>query len=423
MSCPEEPCDVDTWILTNSEEITLSQLMEALVLYGSQSTNVVFLLELVVALRYDHIHSGPDFLEIGKVTSNAYAMLSGGYSYARPPEGTQADLVEHLLELLRDTQLYQATEPRDKIYALLGLVNKDLLPAYLLPSYDKPIGTIYQRWTKFLLEHTGDLSIIDGSCVDDPSVPTWVSALSMQTDRKTAAHDPANVRFSDDGKILHVKGRLICFVLGAYSPPGSMSMLQLDNSSKEQEYSSLVEQALKMEETLMRHVRAAKSHGEAYVPYLFDLMLRLHGKKFDLHETEKDLLEAVTQAYEQIVAGNDVWKNASTDVHQALQKLLRSHDWVVLSDGCSVYRLEANRYLSLPRPADEVYYLEGSGGFTILRRCEEQETFMRIGYCDADTEREQWSQLESAVDGELDIEVGGRQGFRPRVGLVDIAIS
>lgn len=376
--------------------------LETTVLYGPHPINFGLLLELLMALRYDHAHDVRQFIEICKITGNAFAMLSGSYNYVRPSEMTTPDLVQHLLELIRDTQHFNATEPRDKLYALLGLVNKDLLPTNLQPSYDQPIGRVYEAWSRFLLEHTGDLNIIDTSFAQDPDVPTWVSTLAIGTDRTTKLPDPSNARFSEDGKILHLKGQLMSFVLGAYSPSMVNEISQPESSDTPNEQQSiLLTQVHDMEEFLVRHVRADPNHGPSYIPYLFDLIMRQCNRDFEQREGDDKLMETVTQVYEQLITDGRISTDVDGDILQGLQWILNRNDWVALSEGTVYPVLARRRHV---RRGDEVYLLEGSSGLTILRRNADKETFERIAYCDVGVEHEPWSGLEAAVNGEFEWE-------------------
>jgi hypothetical protein len=55
---------------------------------------------------------------------------------------------------------FEATIPHDYIYGLLGLVGTDLLPHPLTPDYRKTYVQVCQEYAKFIIEHTGRLSIL-----------------------------------------------------------------------------------------------------------------------------------------------------------------------------------------------------------------------------------------------------------------------
>lgn len=421
--------------LTDAEELTLAQRLDITVLYGPHSVNSALLLELLMALWVNHKPNQPKFLEICGITGNAFAMLSGGYRFARPAETTISDLVQHVIELLQATQHFEATEPRDRIYALLGLVNKELLPANLLPSYDEPIGKVYQAWTQFLLENTGDLQIIDQSFAPDSTVPTWVSSLSLdKTTRQTVPAHPSSVCLSKDGRVLHVKGELICFVLGAYSPSELDVTLQTADISSLYAKAAIIKQARNMEDSLIRHVRADQGHGASYIPYLFDLMMHAANPRTHIQawEANEALCESMTTLYEQLLTNDPtIWESISdnTDTNPALlalQKILTTYDWVALTTG-AIHIVEAKARDQTIRPADEVYLLQGSSGLTILRRKTDEESFLRVAFVGQGIEHEVWPPLEQVVNGEsesvIGLQIGGYGSFRPRIGVVDIAIS
>jgi hypothetical protein len=78
-----------------------------------------------------------------------------------------------------------ATNPRDKIYGILGLAKsfqKSTLLILPLPDYSKPIHEVYQESVEFILRHSrslGILSLVEQS--DDqnlPGLPSWVADIS-----------------------------------------------------------------------------------------------------------------------------------------------------------------------------------------------------------------------------------------------------
>lgn len=93
-----------------------------------------------------------------------------------------------LLPLLRQFSGRKATDARDKVYALLGLVRGDLP---VLSDYSIDVATVYERTAIGIISSTGSLSILNGdigrkSRQDLPSwVPDW-SAEYHDLDRQRA---------------------------------------------------------------------------------------------------------------------------------------------------------------------------------------------------------------------------------------------
>ncbi|GAW19669.1 hypothetical protein ANO14919_091580 [Xylariales sp. No.14919] len=102
------------------------------------------------------------------------------------------------LSALLYTQSYRATNPRDKIYGLLGLIESDITP-----DYSKPVADLYSEAAEKLLKEVGSLEPlnlagihnIDTTAFGLPSwVPNWHD-ISMG-DRKTMPPQPYR---ADDG--------------------------------------------------------------------------------------------------------------------------------------------------------------------------------------------------------------------------------
>lgn len=90
----------------------------------------------------------------------------------------------HLPLLLFATQRFKSTDPRDKIYALLGLINYDQdLDAIGIPDYDILPGILFTKVAKWLICRQQDLSLFEElhnvdyhfvGRVEDLSLPSWV---------------------------------------------------------------------------------------------------------------------------------------------------------------------------------------------------------------------------------------------------------
>lgn len=87
--------------------------------------------------------------------------------YIRYLNGTTQDL----LDLADRCRELEATDPRDKIYALLGLAEDDQFEV----DYDESVREVYQRFAVACIERSGTLGILNfviGSYRND--IPSWV---------------------------------------------------------------------------------------------------------------------------------------------------------------------------------------------------------------------------------------------------------
>ncbi|KAI0143180.1 HET-domain-containing protein [Xylariaceae sp. FL1272] len=68
---------------------------------------------------------------------------------------------------------FQASDPRDLIYALQGLLTADL-PSHLLPNYTKDVRDIFLDCASFIIEDAGILDIIQCNSMATKGLPSWV---------------------------------------------------------------------------------------------------------------------------------------------------------------------------------------------------------------------------------------------------------
>ena len=85
------------------------------------------------------------------------------------------------VDLLRYSRNCQTTEPRDRIYGILGL----FIPGFMRVDYNMPLGQIFRDFTEAVIRSTGDLRIL--TCLDasrlhlDEYIPSWVPNLAAAT--------------------------------------------------------------------------------------------------------------------------------------------------------------------------------------------------------------------------------------------------
>ncbi|KAH7322657.1 heterokaryon incompatibility protein-domain-containing protein [Stachybotrys elegans] len=136
---------------------------------------------------------------------------------------TEAEhLVVPFLELLAMTCQFEATDPRDRVYGLLGLSTADADPSndslFLDPDYTLGLDQVYQRVSIKVLKSTNSLKLL--SCVQHESkisspswVPQWdkvytsILAQFSGTARVNASSDLcADYQVVGDGNALHLRG-------------------------------------------------------------------------------------------------------------------------------------------------------------------------------------------------------------------------
>ncbi|RSM16162.1 hypothetical protein CDV31_004625 [Fusarium ambrosium] len=122
----------------------------------------------------------------------------------------------HLLRLARG---FQATDPRDKLYAFLGIAD-DPFP---IPDYTLSVENVFKNWVKGYIQRYGNLDCLLGNRTSIiPSGPSWLPELSgsardglsfldekIRYSRRSEGEDNrvlAEVEFLDDDNVLKARG-------------------------------------------------------------------------------------------------------------------------------------------------------------------------------------------------------------------------
>jgi hypothetical protein len=118
----------------------------------------------------------------------------------------------------------EATNPLDKIYALLGLVNNDTLAEVIVPHYALSVESVYNTVTRRYLEATGKLDILSiprGKPKSLYRLPSWVvdwsdssiSTMSLVGQCRfnyfSTGLSKASAQFTNDNRVLYLKGRVV----------------------------------------------------------------------------------------------------------------------------------------------------------------------------------------------------------------------
>ena len=143
---------------------------------GDQVVRLGVLQELCERGGPDHESSGGDVISLKRLLMHNYGVIDS--------EGRRHAFLRHVLAILRP---YDSFDPRDKVYAAMGIVNR-FLPrgsrSFIYPEYETPVREVYEHTAKFLLEHLSYLSVL--ALVEDPSrrkyvnLPSWVPDFSSR---------------------------------------------------------------------------------------------------------------------------------------------------------------------------------------------------------------------------------------------------
>lgn len=131
-------------------------------------------------------------------------------------ENTAMDLK---LLLQYDTLNSESTNPKDKVYGLLGLTS-ERCRASLLPDYSKSVTDVYMDTARYIIDSTGNLNILSTNTnsprAEDPPLPSWVPDWVLRASRPRALlytgiysasrNYRANITTGPDPSILELKG-------------------------------------------------------------------------------------------------------------------------------------------------------------------------------------------------------------------------
>lgn len=139
------------------------------------------------------IHSlGKDSLELKRLKEmDLLRRRIGEFNTLEQPDSTSSPMttekafrVKNLTYLLGISQLFTCSDPRDKVYAFLGLAEEGILSEDALrPDYTIPVTEVYRRVAEYILTTTRSLEIWSvGTTRMLCGLPTWVPDWSVATD-------------------------------------------------------------------------------------------------------------------------------------------------------------------------------------------------------------------------------------------------
>ena len=129
-----------------------------------------------------------------------------------------------LIDLLLESRAFNATDPRDKIFALLGLMEPkpvvETLSSAIIPSYNKPMPQVFVEITRYLVAQQQSLDILSASIPDvtdeHRDLPRWTpdfrktmdpwQVIAYQCDYHATAHTLPRIGTAKSWDALELEG-------------------------------------------------------------------------------------------------------------------------------------------------------------------------------------------------------------------------
>ncbi|KAH6876276.1 heterokaryon incompatibility protein-domain-containing protein [Alternaria rosae] len=150
------------------------------------------------------------------ITLHEVRMEWHGSSYVGNAEGglTRLSPGERLNHLLQQLSNRRCTNPVDRFYGILGFLNHHELPRSLLPDYSLPVEQVAQAYTRYIIESTGDLEIIECTMSHESTdCPSWTAHATSFTGQLSTHITVSKGRnphsFSEDGRCLTLEGTFL----------------------------------------------------------------------------------------------------------------------------------------------------------------------------------------------------------------------
>lgn len=224
-----------TWVI---QEAILAK--RAQVICGDQSIPWTMLERVVIAMDFykGEVAEIPSYLSIVDTVSGMHLMRSARrdrydaimmpdlWLYTRLLVGSPMHRQEFtkLLDLIMDSRTFACSNPRDKVFGMLGVTGQDTSSEYLTPDYLVSPGDIFRKFVLWEIFHNGSLRVL-GSSSDKASSqylsPSWVPDFNRLDPHRSltryenrarfhASGDlPIQARTSNGETVLHLKGRIV----------------------------------------------------------------------------------------------------------------------------------------------------------------------------------------------------------------------
>lgn len=137
---------------------------EIVVRYGGRFIPWSFFVHVCQAIQASEFRAHP----------RAHILRTCGYRKFMALDNFRSHGAMLLIRLLQCTRDYSATDPRDKIYAMLGIA-ADVSPTDIVPDYTQSPEEVYLGVLRFMITTRGSLDIISSGrlALAVPGVPTW----------------------------------------------------------------------------------------------------------------------------------------------------------------------------------------------------------------------------------------------------------
>jgi hypothetical protein len=143
-----------------------------------------------------------------------------GFPRANKPHGrltrlSPGERLDYCLQTFANTQ---CTNPVDRFYGILGFLSHYDLPRSLLPDYSLPVEEVSQAYTRYIIESTGNLQIIESSMGHESAdCPSWVAHAQSLTGRDSTKTTVSKGNkphcFSEDGRRLTLEGTFLAEIV------------------------------------------------------------------------------------------------------------------------------------------------------------------------------------------------------------------
>ncbi|KAF2111875.1 heterokaryon incompatibility protein-domain-containing protein [Lophiotrema nucula] len=330
-----------------------------------------------------------------------------------------------LTEALQDSRFCLATDPRDKVYSLLNMLNidplKDKLAWLLHVDYSLPVAEVYSRATRYSIETERSLEIIcykEGAS-NFPDLPSWVPdwthqrlfpihRIALPTHFRCQFHSKAwpvvgampalrstmntsrIASFSTDGQRMILTGHKLD-IIDTLSSPWSAS-LEVGNDDLFENWANVYTGGRASEITGLSFKPERKPRGLQVSPHsICDFWLRV-GRHSRLMTSD------VLRPFHSKHPAQKEWRRSAYHRHRRGRTLILHRkgnlaflfycDWLAMmlpyaSVGRRVATTRDGYFLLVPtetRKGDHIYFLEGGGSLGyVLRNMEGPDGFEFIG--------------------------------------------
>jgi hypothetical protein len=157
------------------QELCLAK--RAYMLWGDTFFQWEFLAQAVAYIIRYHIHS--TLREMNVLSDGEAVTIHQISSMAQRRRELQEHKKKTLIEVVGHNKVAEATDPRDNIYAMLGLTVEGC-DAALYVSYSEPTSFVYKRVSKYLIEKYGTdpkigILLLYRAVGEDDGAPSWVT--------------------------------------------------------------------------------------------------------------------------------------------------------------------------------------------------------------------------------------------------------